>query len=140
MKKQSAHTIIFSSVLMVVLCSTQYASAVPVMLSCENMQSIDTPAPDYPSLDLARSYLSGTAYAHHSVSGYVEVEYTVNKDGRVADIRVIDSKEIVSPKMVDQKSFKGFFEISVIPTLSNWRYAVLEKPCRTKMRFSFQPV
>jgi protein TonB len=76
---------------------------------------ISTPPPSYP--DHAR---------RARISGYVVVTYTIGTDGRVGNVRVVES----SPH--------GVFEHEVEATLARWRYEPPASPREVTHTFDFE--
>ena len=63
-----------------------------------------------------------------SLTGSVTMSFTVNLDGSIGDIVILESTP------------KGVFENASITALSQWRYAVVDKPIENvKTKFDFAP-
>jgi protein TonB len=76
--------------------------------------AISTPPPEFP--ERARRM---------RISGYVVVTYTIGTDGRVGNVRIVESQP------------RGVFEREVESTLARWRYEPLAAPREITHTFDF---
>lgn len=77
--------------------------------------AISTPQPDYPPEALRAG-----------VTGEIEVQFTVNTDGSVSDVRVVKANP------------RGAFDRAVRGTVSRWRYQPMDQPATVHRTFSFK--
>lgn len=91
------------------------APATPARATTSNaLVAISTPQPAYPP-DALRS---GT-------TGSVEVEFVVNRDGSVSDVRVVKSNP------------RGTFDRGVLGTVKKWQFQPLDEPRTVRRNFNF---
>ena len=91
------------------------APSAPVRSTTANaLVAISTPQPAYPP-DALRSGTTGT----------VEVEFVVNRDGSVSDVRVVKANP------------RGVFERGVQATVRKWQYQPLDEPRTVRRNFNF---
>lgn len=91
------------------------APATPSRVSTSSaLVAISTPQPPYPP-EALRS----------AITGNVEVEFLVNRDGSVSDVRVVKS----SPR--------GIFDRSVLGTVKKWQFQPLDEPRTVRRNFNF---
>ena len=91
------------------------APSAPVRSTTANaLVAISTPQPAYPP-DALRSGTTGT----------VEVEFMVNRDGSVSDVRVVKANP------------RGVFERGVQATVRKWQYQPLDEPRTVRRNFNF---
>lgn len=79
-----------------------------------SLVAISTPQPAYPP-EALRS----------GVTGSVEVEFTVNRDGSVSDVRVVKSNP------------RGTFDRGVLGTVKKWQFQPLDEPRTIRRNFNF---
>lgn len=84
-------------------------------------RAVYSPAPEYPR----------EAYLNHT-QGWVDVQFTINANGTVSDVEVINSH----PHIVFDKSARH--------TVANWRFTPytvngIAQPKRVTLRINFQP-
>ena len=91
------------------------APSAPVRSATANaLVAISTPQPAYPP-DALRSGTTGT----------VEVEFVVNRDGSVSDVRVVKANP------------RGVFDRGVQATVRKWQYQPLDEPRTVRRNFNF---
>lgn len=90
--------------------------AAPQPARSSALVAVSTPQPAYP----AEALRSGTA-------GAVEVEFTVNPDGSVGNVRVVSSTP------------RGTFDRAVISTVRRWRYQPIASAQTVRRNFTFNP-
>ena len=91
------------------------APATPARSTASNaLVAISTPQPAYPP-DALRSGTTGT----------VEVEFVVNRDGSVSDVRVVKANP------------RGVFDRGVQATVRKWQYQPLDEPRTVRRNFNF---
>ena len=76
--------------------------------------AISTPQPEYPA-DARRN----------EITGNVEVEFVVNRDGSVSDVRVVKSNP------------RGTFDRGVLSTVKKWQFQPLDEPRTVRRNFNF---
>ncbi|MEO8001367.1 MAG: energy transducer TonB [Arenimonas sp.] len=86
----------------------------PAAATSNALVAISTPQPAYPP-DALRN----------SITGSVEVEFVVNRDGSVSDIRVIKSNP------------RGTFDRGVQNTVRKWQFQPLDEPRTVRRNFNF---
>ncbi len=82
--------------------------------SNSSLVAISTPQPAYP----AEALRSGT-------TGSIEVEFVVNRDGSVSDVRVVKATP------------RGVFERGVQTTVRKWQFQPLDEPRTVRRNFNF---
>ena len=100
--------------------SAPVPAPVPAVPVVKEPQPVDTPAPQYPR----EAILNG-------ISGWVDVEFTVNTDGSVSDVNVVQAQ----PVMV--------FNKSALRAVANWRFTPytvngVPETKRIRMRVDFK--
>ncbi len=98
----------------VISAPTTPAAARPSASSSNALVAINTPQPGYPPEALR----SGT-------TGSVEVEFVVNRDGSVSDVRVVKSMP------------RGIFDRGVQTTVRKWQFQPLDEPRTVRRNFNF---
>lgn len=76
--------------------------------------AISTPQPAYPPEAL-----------RNSITGSVEVEFVVNRDGSVSDVRVVKATP------------RGTFDRGVLSTVKKWQFQPLDEPRTIRRNFNF---
>jgi len=76
--------------------------------------AISTPQPEYPA-DARRN----------EITGNVEVEFVVNRDGSVSEVRVVKSNP------------RGTFDRGVLTTVKKWQFQPLDEPRTVRRNFNF---
>ena len=76
--------------------------------------AISTPQPEYPA-DARRN----------EITGNVEVEFVVNRDGSVSEVRVVKSNP------------RGTFDRGVLSTVKKWQFQPLDEPRTVRRNFNF---
>ncbi len=90
------------------------APTAPARSTASALVAISTPQPAYPPEALR----SGT-------TGTVEVEFVVNRDGSVSDVRVVKANP------------RGVFDRGVQATVRKWQYQPLDEPRTVRRNFNF---
>jgi periplasmic protein TonB len=85
----------------------------PAMMNAKELMAIRTPDPSFP----ADAYNRG-------VSGSVEVEFIVQLNGHVSEVRVLNSSQRA-------------FDRSVVSTVKRWKFGPLDKPMTVRRSFNF---
>lgn len=93
--------------------STAPTPARPAAVSSA-LVAISTPQPDYPA-DARRN----------EITGNVEVEFVVNRDGSVSDVRVVKSNP------------RGTFDRGVLSTVKKWQFQPLDESRTVRRNFNF---
>ncbi|TAM12878.1 MAG: TonB family protein [Nevskiaceae bacterium] len=76
-------------------------------------------------LSTARPEISKWAY-DHKIEGWVEVAFTVMKNGHVSNVRIINAQP------------KGVFEVAAVKSVAHWIYASRREPVEVKQRVEFK--
>ena len=94
------------------------ATTTPVRPAASSASSalvaISTPQPEYPA-DARRN----------EITGNVEVEFVVNRDGSVSEVRVVKSNP------------RGTFDRGVLSTVKKWQFQPLDEPRTVRRNFNF---
>jgi len=90
------------------------APSTPARSTASALVAISTPQPAYPP-DALRSGTTGT----------VEVEFVVNRDGSVSDVRVVKANP------------RGVFDRGVQATVRKWQFQPLDEPRTVRRNFNF---
>jgi periplasmic protein TonB len=85
----------------------------PVMMNAKELIAIRTPDPSFP----ADAYNRG-------VSGSVEIEFIVQLNGQVSEVRVLSSSQRA-------------FDRNVVSTVKRWKFGPLDKPMTVRRSFNF---
>jgi len=89
------------------------AAAAPVIAKKAELISIRTPDPDFPSDAMNRG-----------LSGAVEIEFIVQRNGEVSEVRVVSSSQRA-------------FDRNVVTTVKRWKFAPLDQPMTVRRSFNF---
>ena len=111
-------------------------SALGKELPCDELESISTPRPEYPTYEQAQDILPGTSYLHVFIEGFVKVQFTVLKSGLVTDVMIIESES--QPTRTIKKSVDGFLEMNAIPTVSKWQFKPVSTACIQEHIFRYE--
>lgn len=87
--------------------------AAPVVTKKAELVAIRTPDPDFPSDALNRG-----------LSGAVEIEFIVQRNGEVSEVRVVNSNQRA-------------FDRNVVTTVKRWKFAPLDEPMTVRRSFNF---
>ena len=90
------------------------APSTPARSTASALVAISTPQPAYPP-EALRSGITGT----------VEVEFVVNRDGSVSDVRVVKANP------------RGVFDRGVQATVRKWQFQPLDEPRTVRRNFNF---
>lgn len=88
-------------------------AASPVITKKAELISIRTPDPGFPSDALNRG-----------LSGAVEIEFIVQRNGEVSEVRVLNSSQRA-------------FDRNVVTTVKRWKFAPLDEPMTVRRSFNF---
>ncbi|MEM7018882.1 MAG: hypothetical protein AAF512_16265 [Pseudomonadota bacterium] len=130
--------------LMTVLCLWMTNASGKGLENCrEKLVPINMPVPTYPSYQQSRAhgFMQGSNYMHVIVEGFVLVEFWIIKTGSVANITILDSKSLpvgIRGSTPEPKHLKGFLEINVLPSISQWLFEPIEEPCLVTRKFTYE--